>query len=160
MICQASSLTSHAWPCRSRTISTQYVLLYRRYASLTDLVAIKQNMDAEQKELFVIDSAIFTVMLVLSVLGALIASTIIFAILLTVERKARAKEMRAAKARRLRWSVDDSEVELGEPIIPSCIKPSFEPTYRMGAVSGRYHLFLSHVWGSECSEILTPQLHA
>ena len=136
-----------------RAISTLCGFLDRRYASLTDLVDIRNKMNDEQKEIFVMDSAIFTLLLFVSILGGLIALKIIFAIQLAVERKARAKEKRTAKARRLRWTVDDSEVELGKPTIPPCIEPSFEPTYHMGAVFGRYHLFLSHVWGSVCSRI-------
>ena len=139
-------------PCLCRIISTQCGVVDRRYASLTDLVDIRNKMNDEQKEIFVMDSVIFTAMLFASVLGALLASKIIFTVQLAVERQTRAKEMRAAKARRLRWTIDDSDVELGEPIIPLCVEPSFEPTYHMGAVSGRYHLFLSHVWGSECNQ--------
>ena len=41
---------------------------------------------------------------------------------------------------------NDSEVILGPPVIPACKPPSFTPTYKMGDVSGRFHIFLSHVW--------------
>ena len=61
----------------------------------------------------------------------------------------------------IRWSTVGVRVRRQRPshaarglafTIPLCVEPSFEPTYHMGAVSGRYHLFLSHVWGSECNK--------
>ena len=37
---------------------------------------------------------------------------------------------------------------MGGPIVPQCRPPDFSPTYAMGAVSGSFHVFLSHVWGT------------
>ena len=40
------------------------------------------------------------------------------------------------------------EVILGPPIIPPPAPTSFAATYKMGAVTGSFHIFLSHVWST------------
>ena len=102
-----------------------------RYAALTDLEDIQRKMNREQRQLYTMDSAVFTVFLAISVFGALIASTVICAQQITVESKRVRREALAAKARRLRYAKDDTEV----PAPPM-------------ATEGGYHIFLSHVWGT------------
>ena len=98
-----------------------------KYAALVDLRDIQDVMSTEQDDLYVFDSGILTVLIVISVLGALIVSILIFVIQFTVEARRLQRERLASKARRLRYRMDDEEVRA--PAI----------------ASDGYHLFLSHV---------------
>ena len=117
-------------------------------AALTDLSDIREKMSREQKETYTLDTRLLTVIIFLAVIASLVVATVIFFFQLAAERARKRSEARASSARRLRYVSDDREAELGQPIIPDKAAPSFAPTYQMGAVSGRFHIFLSHVWGT------------
>ena len=117
-------------------------------AALVDLPDIQEKMSREQKDVYLLDTGLLTTVLFLSVLSSLVVATVIFFFQLAAETARRHGEARASSARRLRYVSDDREVELGPPAIPEKTPTSFEPTYQMGAVSGRFHIFLSHVWGT------------
>ena len=105
---------------------------YFKYSALLDLDDIQDKMSSEQRETFVIsDYATLTWILMLSILTTLIATVGIFVVQLRDE-VARARHLvRVAKARRLRHVQSGKEVEA--------------PTLVDGR---RFHLFLSHVWGT------------
>ena len=117
-------------------------------AALVDLPDIQEKMSREQKDVYLLDTGLLTTVLFLSVLSSLVVATVIFFFQLAAETARRHGEARASSARRLRYVSDDREVELGPPAIPEKTPTSFEPTYQMGAVSGCFHIFLSHVWGT------------
>ena len=73
---------------------------------------------------------IFIVLMVLSMLGSLIAFVVICIIQLTVEAQRAKRERRLATARRLRHKGSGVEIQA------TTLAP------------GRFHLFLSHVWGT------------
>jgi hypothetical protein len=64
------------------------------------------------------------------------------------ETKHARREQLLAKSRRLRYLNDSTEVFFHAPIIPEPWPKDFASTYELGKVSRRFHLFLSHVWGT------------
>ena len=106
-----------------------------KYAELTDLEDIQAKMNKEQSETFVTNSAFFSILLFVSVLGGVIAFSIIFAIQCETERRRRQDEALAAKARRLRHIKDDAGVD-APPI-----------------AANEFHLFLSHTWAQGQSDM-------
>ena len=99
-----------------------------KYAELTDLEDIQAKMNQEQTDIFVTNSAFFTVLLFVSVLGGVIAFSIIFAIQYDTER-------RRPGPRRLRHTNDGAEVDA--PPMPA----------------NEFHLFLSHTWAQGQSDM-------
>ena len=117
-------------------------------AALVDLPELQQKMSLEQIRTYVINQGHLAVILVCALFGSLVLSSAIFVILLRQDRQRRLREARASQSRRLRWKGNDEEVHLGPPVIPQKLPPTSSPDYDMGAVSDRFHLFLSHVWGT------------
>ena len=74
-------------------------------------------MNDEQKQTFVLDWLLSTVLITISILGALIAAGLVWGVQAVAARKQRQRESRNASARRLRWTADDSEVEACRPVI-------------------------------------------
>ena len=101
-----------------------------KYAALTDLSELRPLLTREQQQLYILNNADLTFILIACVVGALIGSFVIFALQLTAEGERLRREARASQARRLRWLEDGDEVEA----------PAIE--------AGNFHLFLSHVWGT------------
>ena len=99
-------------------------------AALTGLDDIQRAMSGEQTEVYVVDPAILTMLIVASVLGAIVVSFVLFAIQFSVEGARLRREELAGKARRLRYR--DSDLV--------AVAPSL--------AVGDYHIFLSHVWGT------------
>lgn len=64
------------------------------------------------------------------------------------EKRRMNKLARAARSRRLRYLSNEQEVVIGEPVIPPNRPTTSDATYKMGAVTGRFHIFLSHVWST------------
>ena len=84
---------------------------------------------------------------------AIVSATVVVLVVLTGlqvthERKRLIILARTARARRLKWTSDDSDVLLEPPSPTPPTQPHFTPTIKPGAVSERFHLFLSHVWGT------------
>lgn len=119
-----------------------------QYSSLIDSPNLQLIMGDEQEDIYSMDERAVTILLFLCAVGTLIVCAFILTIQVYVDIKRRQRDERAAKARRLRHKVDGSEVLLPLPV-PMAPRPTdFEPTYKMGAVSGLFHIFLSHVWST------------
>lgn len=119
--------------------------LMLKVGALTELGELQEAMSPEQRDVYLLDSISLGAVLLLSVIGAITAAAALLLLQFSVEMRRRWHEARAARARRLRNVDDGSEVTIGEPMVPPNAPPHFAPTYNMGAVSSRYHLFLSHV---------------
>jgi hypothetical protein len=115
--------------------------------TLTELQVVRDVISGEQARDFRMSSLALSFVLFASVAFTIVASFLILLVQLRNENVRMRRAARAAKARRLRWRSSGHEVELGPPNIPANHPPSFDPTYVMGSVSGRFHIFLSHVWG-------------
>ena len=102
-------------------------------------------MNDEQKQTFVLDWLLSTVLITISILGALIAAGLVWGVQAVAARKQRQRESRNASARRLRWTADDSEVEACRPVIKPRKAADHEASYPMAACSEQFHIFLSHV---------------
>ena len=122
--------------------------IFYKYVSLTELPGIRDRMSLELKNDYKVQGVVLSAIFIVCVFGGLVFSALITAEQVREERVRQQREARAAKARRLRWKADDTEVILGPPVIKACKPTGFAPTYNMGAVSERFHIFLSHVWGT------------
>ena len=116
-----------------------------KFAQLND--SVEHVLSANYLERFRIGEDVLTVFLVIIVFSIFAALGTLLLYEQRAEREARHRRERESKARRLRWAVDDREVELGPPSIPPNLPPPHIPTYSMGGVSDRFHIFLSHVSG-------------
>lgn len=96
-------------------------------AELINLPDIQDKMSLEQEKRYVLDQLALTVVMLVGVLGALIASFVLFLVQLAVEGDRLRREALLNKARRLRYRDDNTRVE-APPIQPN-----------------GYHIFLSHV---------------
>jgi hypothetical protein len=82
-----------------------------KYTVLIDIPDIQSKMSSEQRDLYVLNQELVTVITILSVLGALIASAVIFVLQFFAEQERRRREALASKARRLRYKSNNKEVE-------------------------------------------------
>jgi hypothetical protein len=93
------------------------------------------------------------------VFGALAFSALLITVQAAREQRQRQHNERSARARRLRWVHDGKEVYLGDPVLAdSCAEASVvsnagsptkaATTATASAVAERFHIFLSHVWGT------------
>ena len=90
-----------------------FVMLYAfKEAALLDLTDIQNKMSQEQRETYVLNYVQLSFILVASVMGALIASFLIFLVQLRVETERAAREARNAKLRRLQYRVSGKEVTI------------------------------------------------
>ena len=117
-------------------------------AALVDLPQMQERMSTELTETYVVDPIIISAILVSALFGTLLFSLLIFASTAEQEQQRLAEQARNARARRLRCVADGTEVSLGEPFILPKAPTDFKATYAMGNVTGTFHVFLSHVWGS------------
>ena len=97
-----------------------------KYSSLIDLPDIQNKMSNEQTDLYVLNQAQLTGIIIGAAYGALMVSGSIFTVQFAAEGARRQREALASKARRLRFVETQAEVEAPE-------------------IDGKYHLFLSHV---------------
>ena len=122
--------------------------IFYKYVSLTELPGIRDRMSLELKNDYEVQGVLLSTIFIVCVFGGLVFSAVITAEQMREERVRQQREAREAKARRLRWTKDDTEVILSKPVIPDCKPTRFAPTTKMGAISKRFHIFLSHVWGT------------
>ena len=123
--------------------------IFYKFASLVELPGISDRMSIELKLDYEVQGVLLSAIFIVCVFGALVFSAVLTVEQMRQEREQRLREERAGKARRLRWVDDASEVVINKkPVIPKSTPPSFTPTYKMGAVSDLFHIFLSHVWGT------------
>ena len=115
---------------------------------LAETPEVESILPPRLEQLFHIPVAPLTVVIFSSVVVSLLVSLAVTLNQVKENRLRQLRDARAAVARRLRWRADDCEVFLPPPVIPAPTPPDFEPTYIMGDVSGRFHIFLSHVWGT------------
>ena len=115
--------------------------IFYKYQSFTELPDIVARMSREQVDDYEVAGLLLSGLFIASVFGALGFSALLLVIQVGKERRRRLREERMAKARRLRWAVDDTEVELDEPVL--------QPVeHTMGQISSTFHIFLSHAWGT------------
>jgi hypothetical protein len=95
-------------------------------------------MSREQRRDFTLPTLPLSIGLFASVALALVTSTVLLVVQLRIERARIGREARFAKARRLRYKADGTEV-----MVPNIMPPLVgdEATVRF------FHIFLSHVWG-------------
>ena len=99
-------------------------------AELVNLPDIQDKMATEQRERYVVSQLTLTAIMLIGVLGALVASVVLFFVQLSIEGERLRREALANTARRLRYRDDDTRVRA----------PPID--------EGGYHIFLSHVWGT------------
>ena len=132
----------------SLVLSVLFLLcVFFKYAALTQLPTL--NLTPEQRDYtYAFDSVIFSGVMMVVCISAFILLGVVFIAQAGDEARRALREAHAAKARRLRWCKDAAEVILSKPAIPDCKPASFAPSYNMSAVAERFHIFLSHVWGT------------
>ena len=122
------------------TVLLQCTIFYK-YQSLIELPNIAARMSHEQVDDYEVPGVLLSGLFIASVFGALAFSAVLLVIQVGKEHRQRLREARTAKARRLSWAADGTEVELGEPVL--------HPVERtMGQTPGSFHIFLSHAWGT------------
>ena len=113
-------------------------------SALTGLNDIKQRMSEEQRSLYVVNQGTLTLIMIASTIGAIILSFVLFVIQFSIEAARMRREVRASKARRLRYKSNNEEV---------CV---------VQLDDRHFHTFLSHVWGTGQDQMVnaTPQTRA
>ena len=101
-----------------------------KYAELTGLKDLEPLLTREQRQLFILNNATLSIIILACVVGALVVSVTIFLVQVSAEGARLRREARASKARRLRLLENGTEV----------VVPRIE--------HGWFHVFLSHVWGT------------
>ena len=133
----------------SLALSVLFVIcMIYKYGELTDLDDVQAGMTSEQKINYAPPYVSLSFIALACCVGAFIMLGASTFIQLGVERRRKLFEARAAKARRLRWGDDGTEVFLGALIIPEREPTDFAPTASLKEIPTRFHLFLSHVWGT------------
>jgi len=87
--------------------------------------------------MYIVNQATLTIIMILSILGTLILSFILFLVQFIIEGRRLRREALASKARRLRSKINHKEVVAPELPSPSTLTAA---TF--------FHVFLSHVWGT------------
>ena len=105
-------------------------------------------MNADQRESYLPPYDALSAIAMALCLAAFVLLGVVTATKAALEVRRLQREARNALSRRLRYLRDESEVLLGAPIVPEKAPTPFPPTYAMGTVSGTFHIFLSHVWGT------------
>ena len=100
-----------------------------QFATITELDELRKRMSFEQRTDFVVPSTALTFILLGSVIGALVLSLALLLMQLAQERARMEHEVRAAKARRLRYK--EGRKRNQEVDLPACSKGC------------DFHLFLS-----------------
>jgi len=121
------------------------VCIFFKVGSFTDGIG---TLNPEQRADFLIHTLLLGVVALSSVIAAIIVAAIILIVQFAEDQRRRQHEARANLARRLRYKHNNDEVTLGKPIISEGAAPDFAPSKVMGDVSGQFHIFLSHVWGT------------
>ena len=111
-----------------------------KYSVFTDLADIQDRMSIEQRSMYIVNQATLTIIMILSILGTLILSFILFLVQFIIEGRRSRREALASKARRLRYKINHKEVVAPELPSPSTLTAA---TF--------FHVFLSHVWGTGAS---------
>ena len=116
-----------------------------KYDVLLKAEQIQLRMGPARRFFYNLDTSALTTLLLVMTAGALVLAALLLLVQMARDRKEQLRAARSAKARRLRWNVDKSEVVLHPPQLnlPAPAPTDFEPTYAMGAVSDRFHIFLS-----------------
>ena len=132
---QASPYRAMADDLLASSMSFALVVLFLcatafKYTQLTGLDDLVPILSREQRQLYVLNNASLTFIMLGSVIGGLFVFALLFAVQVGVERARLRREAISSKARRLRRKADGKEV---------AISP---------APDGSFHLFLSHVWGT------------
>ena len=78
--------------------------IFYKYATLTELPDIIMRLSHEQSQDFRVTSLLLMALFIVCVFGALAFSAALLTVQLDADRRRRLKDLRAAKARRLRWA--------------------------------------------------------
>lgn len=134
-----------ALACSTSLTVTLFGCVLFKYDVLLEAEQIQKRMGPSQRAFFTLDTTALTYMILASTIGAL-AITMLLLLVQTVQaHRKRLHDKLHAKARRLRWVANGMEVEVHLPRdkLPAKAATQWEPTYAMGAVSNRFHIFLS-----------------
>lgn len=134
-----------------------YILF--KVGSITELRELRLVLTFDQLRSLEVKTGALTVLTCFTIVGAIPAIGLLLLEQVRQEHAHRVALERIAKARRLRWKADGMEVHLQPPVIPPCKTTGMPPTYVMGAVSGRYHLFLSHARLHRTESLLRESVH-
>ena len=101
-------------------------------------------MSIEQQDLYIVNQHTLTFIMLLSVLGTLVLSFILFVVQFSIEGARLRREARAKLARRLWDAQDGVEAELAAlPAWPSSLMPKTQCAPNQ---VGPFHVMLSHNW--------------
>ena len=115
----------------SLALSVLFVIcMIYKYGELTDLDDVQAGMTSEQKINYAPPYVSLSFIALACCVGAFIMLGASTFIQLGVERRRKLFEARAAKARRLRWGDDGTEVFLGALIIPNVSRPTLRRRLR------------------------------
>jgi hypothetical protein len=131
-----------------------------KLATLTDLRELQEHMSVEQREDFKVPSSVLSFVLLATVVGTLVLSGLILLVMLSREKQRHRAEVRAARARRLRYLRDGKHGRTGEEVTLDKLLNSSEkqellkklhprtPKSDLGLIphAGPFHVFLSHNW--------------
>ena len=101
-----------------------------KYMALTSLEDIQARMSEEQRQIYVVSAGRLSTLMLVSLLGTILVSLVIFAVQVAAERRRLRREAASSKARRLRLKGTQEEAK-----VPNIGTDAF-------------HTFLSHVWGT------------
>ena len=130
------------------------IILRLKLLTETEEVSEVLLSSRELTVLFDVPVVLVSAVMIASAISSIVIAAVVLAFQMKREGQRQLAAARVAKARRLRWVTDGKEVNVGPPVIPASVSTHFPPTYTMGAVSRRFHLFLSHVARSQPSHTL------
>lgn len=117
-----------------------HLLFTDKYTALTELPQILARMSLDQRSDYHIGAVLLSTVFVLSVFGALLVSGVLLIAQLSSQQQQRKLQALAEKARRLRWVEDDSEVILGEPVVPPLSMATRDVTLELEVMPNKFHL--------------------
>jgi hypothetical protein len=133
-----------------------------KLATLSEQPDVLAVLTPEQTIHFDVPSTELTFLLMSAVCGMLVASGVVLGVRIGQEKVRQKRELRAARARRLIYLTDDSEVLLPklpplEKLLPDVYPYLEDDGYPMSVPqAGPFHVFLSHNW----EQCVTKHAHA
>lgn len=123
-------------------------LIFYKFANLTDVRDLQAQMSYEQREDYIIPTALLTLILIVSVMSSLVISGLLMVLQVLEQRR------QAFKQRRLRYVKTHEAV-----IVSEILDEEFDQLPGLSA-SKCYHLFLSHAWplGQDVCKLIKQRL--
>ena len=107
---------------------------------LVGLDDVKKKLSNEQLQVYMVDEALLSIIMICCVLGTFIVSFILLLVQVAVERARQSREELESKSRRLRRKKDHRQVHCTQ------------------LAEDSFHLFLSHVWGTGQDQMVRANL--